>query len=784
MALLSAKKKTTNSKAEVVDSIILDIEGMKCAACVNAVEKQIKKQNGVVTANVNLITCIASVEYQADLINPQVLADKLTTVGFDTQVRKTEQTYQQQQLKIQAKRIEQEKKQQYELITAGVLLLFSSIGHLHHLGFHYHNFLTNIWFHWTLATLALIIPGREIILNGWQGLWHRKPNMNSLVGLGTVAAYLTSCLALINPQLGWECFFDEPVMLLGFIFLGRVLEAKAKNKAINSLETLLKLRPQFARLVGKKNTSEDEGIKIPALQVKPNEWIRVLAGEQFPVDGQIVAGETTVDESFLTGESIPIIKKTEDKVCAGTINQEQMVIVETTNSGSKTRLGQIIATVESAQTAQAPVQKLADLVSGYFAYIIISISLLTLCFWYFIGTQIWLDIIPTLGTSKIILSIKLAIDVLVIACPCALGLATPTAILVGTSLGAENGLLIKGGDVLEQAKNLKTIVFDKTGTLTQGYPQITQIISCQPQVYSPQQLLTIAASLEIVALHPLAEAILTEAKKQNLTLYGTDKLTNHTARGVKGIIPPENQFLYLGNQSWLAENGITIDSSIQEKIEDYTQQGQTVVYLAKNDRLIGYFLLNDTLREAALSTVTELKNRGLKVIMMSGDKTNVAKYIAQKLGITDYYGEVSPQEKSDLIKQIQQQYPQQIVAMVGDGINDAPAMTTAGFAIAMPQSAQIAIQSADIVLTRGNLQDLITAIDLSADTLTKIKQNLFWALSYNLIAIPVAAGILLPSFGLLLSPAVSGAFMACSSIFVITNSLFLKRKKYQSIIDN
>lgn len=775
MVLLTPSSATKN---KVVDSTILDIEGMKCAACVRAVEKQIQKQPGIISVNVNLITALAMVEYEVNLIKPQILAEKLTNVGFDTQVRESQDSYQQQQIKIQDKRKAQEKKQKYELISAGFLLIFSNIGHLHHFGFHSHHFLANIWFHWGLATLALLIPGREIILNGWQGLWQRKPNMNSLVGLGAIAAYLTSCIALIKPYLGWECFFDEPVMLLGFIFLGRVLETKAKNKAINSLETLLNLRPQFARLVGKSETQQDEGIQIPAQQVKKGEWVRVLAGEQFPVDGQIIKGETTVDESLLTGESLPVLKTVGEQICAGTINQVEMVIVETLTSGSDTVFGQIIATVENAQTRKAPVQKLADTVSGYFTYGIMAIALLAFIFWYGIGTEIWTDIIPNLNTSKMILSIKLAIDVLVIACPCALGLATPTAILVGTTLGAEHGLLIKGGDILEQVQNLGTIVFDKTGTLTQGYPQITDIVSCEPELYSPSELLAIAASLEIVANHPFAQAILNSAREQELRILPSSQLSSHTGKGVKGIILAnhDESYFYLGNESWLSENKVSLTDSLLHQTGKYHQQGKTVLYLAKSDRLVGYFILTDTLRMSASNTIEKLKNMGLDVIMMSGDKIPVAQYIANKLGITNYYGEVSPQDKSNLIEQIQAKYPQKIVAMVGDGVNDAPAMTTAQFAIAMPQGAQIAIQSADIILTRGNLEDLITAIHLSSLTFNKIKQNLFWALSYNLIAIPIAAGCLLPNYHFLLSPGFAGALMACSSILVISNSLLLKRQ--------
>jgi Cu2+-exporting ATPase len=786
-----ALEKGANFQREkAVDTITLDINGMKCAGCVKSVEKQISQHQGIISANVNLITSVAFVEYQLGIVQPETLAQKLTNLGFPTQVRLADDSFQNQQLIIQQKRLSEQKTQQYQLISAAFLLLFSTIGHLHHLGLHPWHWLTNIWFHWGLATASLLIPGREILLNGWQGLWQRKPNMNSLVGVGATGAYLTSCVALIFPELGWECFFDEPVMLLGFIFLGKVLESRVRNKAVDSLESLLNLRPQFARLVGKNNPFEGQGLQIPAIQVKPQEWLRVLAGEQFPVDGFIVEGETTVDESLLTGESSPIFKTKGEKVSAGTINHSGMVIIETVNAGKNTILNQIIATVEEAQTRKAPVQKLADTVSGYFTYTIMAIALFTFSFWYFWGTEIWSQILRELDTTKTILSIKLAIDVLVIACPCALGLATPTAILVGTTIGAENGLLIKGGDVLEQVKNLKTIVFDKTGTLTQGYPEITDIISYDQDNFSENQILEIAASLEIVANHPLAQSILKKARQLELNTIPTKELSSCVGKGVKGIITTakSEDWFYLGNQSWLSENKIITDDAIEQhhfaiahQVKQLQKQGKTVIYLAQNQNIIGLIALTDTLRKEAKETVDKLEKMGLQVIMISGDQPEIAKNIARQLGIKTYYGGVSPTEKSALIRQIQEKNSDEIVAMIGDGINDAPAMTTAQFSIAMPQGAQVAIKTAGIILTRGKLTDVITAINLSQITLTKIQQNLFWALSYNLIAIPIAGGCLLANYYILLNPAMAGALMALSSIIVVSNSLLLKSqfKKFQ-----
>lgn len=759
---------------KITDTITIDITGMKCAGCVKAVERQISQQQGIISANVNLITAVALVEYESSIVQPEILAQKLTAVGFPSQVRVINEDFENPQEKIREKRRLEQKTQQYQLISAIFLLIFSSIGHLHHLGFHSLHWLSNIWFHWGLATASLLIPGREILLNGWQGLWQKKPNMNSLVGLGTTFAYVASCVALLYPSLGWECFFDEPVMLLGFIFLGRVLESRARNRAIESLESLLSLRPQFARLVGKINSNQDQGLEIPARQVKPKEWVRVLSGEQFPVDGIIMEGETTVDESLLTGESLPVFKHQGDKVYAGTINQGDMVILEAVNTGKNTALSQIIATVENAQTRKAPVQKLADKVSGYFTYTIISIALLVFCFWYFWGIQIWSNLLVELDTSRTILSLKLAIDVLVIACPCALGLATPTAILVGTTTGAENGLLIKGGDVLEQVKNLSSIVFDKTGTLTQGYPQVENVVTFSQ--HSDKEILQIASSLEISANHPLAKAIVNHAQNLSLEILPMESVTNQTGKGVKGKLGKD--WFYLGNRSWLQENSIEINSTIIFQSEQWARQGKTVVYLAKNSDLIGLITLSDKIRPDAQSTLKTLQNMGLDVIMMSGDQLLTTQYIAEKLGIKTYYGGLTPSQKSDLIVKLQEK-SQNIVAMVGDGINDAPAMTTAQFSIALNQGSEIAIKTAGIVLTTGKLKDVVTAINLSKLTLRKIQQNLFWALSYNLIAIPIAGGFLLPKYQILLNPATAGGLMALSSIIVVTNSLLLKSQFQQ-----
>jgi Cu2+-exporting ATPase len=788
------KKSNQHQSTQSIPSsqrVTLDVRGMKCAGCVKSVERQLSHHPGVVSASVNLITSVALVEYESQQVNPQVLAEELTKRGFKSEVRLPENSSHRKLRQISAQKRQQEQKEQFwQLISAAILLFFSTIGHLDHLGFPHLPIFSNIWFHWGLATLALSIPGKDILKDGWQGLWHFAPNMNTLVGLGTVSAYLASCIALIFPELGWECFFDEPVMLLGFIFLGRVLESRARGRASQSLEALLSLTPQNARLVGENVSPNDSGLKIPVEQIKLGEWVKVLAGEKIPIDGTVVEGEASVDESLLTGESIPVSKKVGDFVTSGTINLSGVIVIKTERIGDNTTLNQIIAVVEEAQTHKAPIQKLADTVSGYFAYGVIIIATLTFLFWYVWGTKIWADLVLTLDTSPLLLSLKLAIAVLVIACPCALGLATPTAILVGTGIGAERGLLIKGGDVLERVNQIDTIVFDKTGTLTQGFPEVTDVIPLTN--LSPADMLRFAASVEKSSNHPFAQAIVKEAHKFNLSLLtATEVVTSH-GKGISARLGelksdptlahnyqllniPNNSFrVYLGNEHWLSQQGITLTEAVMNQVKSLQQDGKTVVYLAVNHTLLGLIALADILRPEAKSTLKELQKLGLQTILLSGDQPIIARGIAHQLGISTYYGGVHPQAKSSVIKGLQTQEPPLQVAMVGDGVNDAIALVQADLAIGLRQGAEVTLESAGIVLMRDNLGDVVEAIKLSKATLSKIRQNLVWALGYNVISIPMAAGVLLPGYGILLSPALAGGLMAFSSVMVVTNSLLLR----------
>ncbi|MDF0553457.1 heavy metal translocating P-type ATPase [Kamptonema sp. UHCC 0994] len=791
--------------------ITLDVGGMKCAGCVAAVERQLKQQPGVISARVNLATEVAAIEGKVGVVDAVAIAKKLTDTGFPTQPRYADN--QQEQFAAVVERRRQEIRQQiWQLAIALTLILLSGLGHL--VGTET-PFFSNIWFHCGLATAALLFPGRAILIDGWRGLWRNSPNMNTLVGLGAFTAYSASIAALLFPQMGWECFFDEPVMLLGFILLGKTLEQQAKRRAASALQALIALQPTTASLVAKPQESKDSEensqlpltlltVEIPADRVRVGEWLRVLPGEKIPVDGEVCRGTTTVDESMLTGESVPVFKQTGDAVAAGTLNQSGAIVMRATRTGKETTLAQIVDLVETAQTRKAPIQYLADTVAGYFCYSVMTIATLTFLFWYFAGTHIWPQVLlePTAISmnhagmnmiegplSPALLSLKLAIAVLAIACPCALGLATPTAILVGSGIGAERGLLIKGGDVLERVHQLDTIIFDKTGTLTTGSPKVTDCIAKEEgrrkkeegrgkeeggkneelPISDAQWLLQIAATVESGTSHPLAEAILQEARQQGLSLLLAEDFYTQPGLGVSALV--EGDRVLAGNADWLRQYGVLTEIPLLPSLE-----GKTLVYVAVAGVFVGVIAVSDTLRPDAKTTIEKLRSMGLRVMLLTGDRRDVAFAIAQQLDIKpdDILAEIRPQGKADAIATLQAQGHR--VAMVGDGINDAPALAQADVGIGMQAGTDAAVETAQIILMRNVLGDVVESIHLSRATFNKIRQNLFWAFAYNTLGIPVAAGILLPSLGFALSPAAAGAFMAFSSVSVVTNSLLLRQK--------
>jgi P-type Cu2+ transporter len=781
--------------AEPTTTLILDVAGMKCAGCVSAVEKQLLAQAGVKSACVNLLTGVAAIVVTLEASTGIDLAAKLTSSGFPAQPRSvSDADDRSKRLQQRRGKSDRESKQLlWQLITAGILLVLSAVGHFTQPTTHLHHggtaVLNNFWWHWGLATLAIAFPGRSILVDGWRSLWHGNPNMNTLVGLGIITSYTASVAALLVTSLGWECFFEEPVMIIGFITLGRTLEQQAKHRAATAFDRLLSLQPTSARLVS-RDPDRPQAIEIPVEQVKVGEYLRVLPGEKIPTDGAIRWGQTTIDESAITGESIPVFKQVGDIVTAGTVNQSGAISIEVTRTGDDTTLAQIIALVEAAQTRKAPVQKLADTVAGYFTYGVLAIAILTCLFWYFFGIHN-----PNLDPPVSTLTpLKAAIAVMVVACPCALGLATPTAILVGTGIAAESGLLIKGGDVLEAVHQLDTVVFDKTGTLTEGKPQVTDLLAADN--IRSIELLQLAAAAESVTNHPLAVAIQQEAMRLGLTLptildarteiglgvYARVLTSDNSDRYPSTLIQGGEYRVIVGNHNWLTTNEIEISQEWEAKAEHLTVGGKTVMYVAIDGAMMGLIGVTDRLRSDAIETVKQLQNLGLRIVLVTGDRKPVADIVARELGITDIYAEVLPQDKARIVRSLQANELDSArphrVATIGDGINDAPALAQADLGIALNAGTDVAIDVADIILMRDRLLDVVYAIELSRATLNKIRQNLFWAAIYNIIGIPAAAGLLYwYGWGAMLSPSSAGAMMALSSVSVVTNSLLLKLRK-------
>lgn len=799
--------------------ITLDVGGMKCAGCVKAVERHLYKHSGVKSVCVNLATEVAVVESEGNAIDPDLLAEQLTASGFPTQPRKSGRKKAGETRAIQdpEERHRQEMQSvQRQLLIASVLLVLSFLGHFGNMTGLVLPVLHNIWFHCGLATVALLVPGRPILVDGWRTLRHNAPNMNTLVGLGTLTAYTASIIALLFPQLGWECFFDEPVMMLGFILLGRTLEQQARGRAAAAFRQLLALQPPIARLMAKPKEARGANsspalasspvTEIPAEEVRVGEWLQVLPSEKIPVDGKVVEGQTTVDESMLTGEAVPVIKQPGDLVTGGTLNQSGAIAIQATRTGDDTTLAQILALVEAAQTRKAPVQKLADTVAGYFTYGVLTAALLTFGFWYFVGPHIFHDVVimssgmhlahqaPQVHPdSPLLLSLKLAIAVMVVACPCALGLATPTAILVGTAISAERGLLIKGGDVLERVHQLDTVVFDKTGTLTTGHPTVTDCISLAEsgelavESRKPHSLIQLAAAVESGTCHPLAKAIQQEANRQQLSIPTATNFHTEPGFGASAVV--ESHLVLLGNEDWLRWHGVEITETARLQATELASDGKTVVCVAVGETITGLIAIQDTLRSDASLVVDKLRSLGLRVMLLSGDTLQAANSIAKQLGLdhTDVMAGVPPAKKAAAIQDLQKggignkTNRPSIVAMVGDGINDAPALSQADVGIALHSGTDVAMETADIVLMRDRLTDVVESIELSRATFNKIRQNLFWAFAYNTLGIPLAAGVLLPSVGFALSPSGAAALMAFSSVSVVTNSILLRWERKSSL---
>ncbi len=750
---------------------------MKCAGCVALVEKRLLACPGVSAATVNLLTEKATVVHDAEVERSAFvtsMTEAIASAGFVAQLQER------RQIKLQEVADDKQNRAALDIFLALALIGLAVLGHLGPMGIIKLPVLSNMYAHAAIATLALLIPGRQIWWDGLKGFWYRAPNMNSLVGMGTLAAYTASMTALLMPKLGWHCFFEEPVMLLGFVLLGRSLEQRARRRAAEAISSLMQLQPPTARLlVGRAEPPIQASVAVEDLQI--GDRILVLPGEKIPIDGKVIAGNSSVDEAMLTGESLPAVKQEGARVTGATLNLTGAITVEVMQTAEQTTLARIISLVEEAQASKAPIQYLADRVAGYFAYTVMAIASLTFLFWW------------VLGERELVFSLKNAISVLVIACPCALGLATPSAIMVGTGMGAERGILIKGGASLEKVHNLTAVMFDKTGTLTEGKPRVTDIVPALDSHASERsarslELLKWAASSEACANHVLGAAIVAEAEQHDLVLEMAKDCQLISGGGVKAEFCDRR--IWVGNQTWLQSEGVNIDNSWQERANNLADDGKTPVFVAQVfgseqnpqlPELLGAIAIRDTLKPEAISVVKTLQDMGLQVWMLTGDRHAAARAIAAQanLPLERVIADVKPDGKAAAIRQLQSQG--QRVAMVGDGVNDAPALACAEVGIALSSGTDVAISTADIVLMRQDITDVVNAIALSRATFSKIRQNLFWAFAYNTIGIPIAAGILYPQFGILMNPMMAGMAMAFSSVSVVVSSLslrWLSRKAY------
>ena len=730
------------------------IEGMHCASCVSVLERTLKKVPGVKEATVNLASEKATVLFDEQKVNDNQLSSAVANVGYKALLNEDARTEDEEKLAKQKELKDLRNKVFVSLVIGGLILWGSFPGLIRTSPLFLQNFLVQF----ILAIPVQFWAGFAFYRATIPALKHRTANMDTLVALGTTVAFGYSAIVTLFPQLVKQAgvepmpYFDVATIVIGLILLGRYFEAKAKGQTSEAIKKLIGLQAKTARVI-----RDGKEIDIPLEQVLVGDTIRVRPGEKIPVDGVILEGESSVDESMITGESIPSDKTKGDTVVGATMNRTGTFTYKATKVGGDSMLAQIVKLVQEAQGSKAPIQRLADIISSYFVPIVIMLAIFTFAVWYIFAGSLLLALLSTVA-------------VLIIACPCAMGLATPTAIMVGTGKGAESGILIKDAASLEIAHKINTIIFDKTGTLTKGSPEVTDIISVNK--LKEDEMLRLAASVEKGSEHSLAEAIVKEAEKRKLKVGAVSKFKAIAGHGVEGRVGKYQ--IFLGNKRLMEREKISL-LSVNTEISRLENGGKTVMILAVDGKLTGLIAVADTVKESAKEGVKALQKMGIEVAMITGDNQRTANAIAQKVGITRVSAEILPDQKEAEVRKIQAEGKK--VAMVGDGINDAPALAAADIGIAMGTGTDIAIEAADITLINKDLQSVAQAITLSKKTMRTIKMNLFWAFGYNIILIPVAMGALYPLFHILLSPIFASVAMASSSISVVSNSLLLKRVK-------
>ncbi|OPJ57217.1 heavy metal translocating P-type ATPase [Alkalithermobacter paradoxus] len=743
--------------------VSIPIQGMTCASCARGIEAEIKKMDGVDSVNVNFATEKATVTYDVNKVRASQIKQAILKLGYKPlDIEKSSDFDRDKQIK------EKEIKMfWYKFIVSIIFtapLFYIAMGPmipginipipylLDPMNYPLNNAIAQI-----ILTTPVVIAGYKFYTVGFKAIIRKSPNMDSLIAIGTLAAIIYSSYSTYRISTGdfmyvHYLYFETAAMIVTLVLLGKALEAVSKGKTSEAMKKLMGLAPKTAIII--QNGQE---IEMSIEEVEVGDIILVKPGEKIPVDGEVVEGSTTIDESMLTGESIPVEKNVGDKVIGASINKHGSIKFRATKVGADTALSQIIKLVEDAQGSKAPIAQLGDIVSSYFVPVVFAIAVIAGIGWYLSG-------------ESLVFSLKIFISVLVIACPCALGLATPTAIMVGTGKGAEYGVLIKGGEALEIAHKIQTIVFDKTGTITEGRPQVTDIITIDPT--ESKKVLQIAASAEKGSEHPLGEAIVRFANENNIELLSVSNFIAIPGHGIEAYINEKN--VLLGNRKLMLDK--KIDLAVMESESDrLASEGKTPMYIAIDGNLLGIIAVADVVKESSKKAIQRLKDMGIEIAMITGDNKRTAQAIAKQVGIDRVLAEVLPEDKANEVKKLQEEGKK--VAMVGDGINDAPALAQAQVGIAIGSGTDVAMESADIVLMRSDLMDVATAIQLSKSTITNIKQNLFWAFAYNVAGIPLAAGVLYAFGGPQLNPMFAAAAMSLSSVSVLANALRLKKFK-------
>jgi Cu+-exporting ATPase len=783
MAIPTTEKKT-GAKVDI------PVQGMTCAACQASVQKALQRQPGVVDASVNLMMKSAAVTYDPAVTRPEALVEAIRDTGYEAELPRPEQTaFEEQEARDRANEEEFRNLRRKALVSGaiGVLAMIVSMP-LMASGVH-HGPVADPFMRWAMESLtpalraampwlyridpavlswsllALTLgvmawAGRHFYARAWSGFRHHSADMNTLVAVGTGAAFLYSVLATVAPGfflsrgVAPDVYYEAVVIIIALILTGNAFEARAKSRTSAALRGLVALQPKTARVL-----NGEQELDLPVEQVKSGDTVAVRPGERIPVDGEVLSGASAVDESMLTGESMPVEKKAGDRVIGGTINRTGAFRYRATTLGSDSVLAQIVRLMRDAQGSRAPIQRLADRVSGIFVPVVLSLAIATFVVWY-------------VADGSAVRAFAAAVAVLIIACPCAMGLAVPTAVMVATGKGAELGTLIKGGEALQRAGDVTTVLLDKTGTITEGRPTVTDVIPAPGAPRGADELLRVVAALESSSEHPLADAVVRHARERNLAFMTPEEFQSVTGQGVVGVV--EGSFLAAGNEKLMADYAAD-PAPLAADAERLTGEGKTPVYVAIDGRLAGLLAVADPLKATAREAVARLRKMGIEVVLLTGDNRRTAEAIAREAGIDRVVAGVLPEGKVAEVKRLQQ--AGQVVAMVGDGINDAPALAQADLGIAIGTGADVAVEASDVTLMRGDPRGIASAVALSRRTMRTMRQNLFWAFIYNVIGIPIAAGVLYPAFGILLSPILASAAMAFSSVSVVANSLRLRRAR-------